>query len=194
MSMSTPFEVEQKFSLHGRADQVLARLTEVGATFSGEIRQIDRYFNHPVRDFAQTDEALRIRSVGDCNFVTWKGPKIDSRTKTRREIETPLGDGEQTAEQFGETLERLGFRPVAVVSKQRQQLELTRDGFHFELVMDEVDQVGSFMEIELLADEAGLAEAQAAVLKLSAELGLDTPERRSYLEMLLETTDQAGQH
>ncbi len=194
MSKSTPFEVEQKFSLQGRADQVLARLNELGATFTGEIRQADRYFNHPIRDFAQTDEALRIRSVGEQNFVTWKGPKIDSRTKTRREIETPLGDGEQTAEQFGETLEQLGFHPVAVVRKQRRQLELTRDGFHFELVLDEVDLVGSFMEIELLADEAGLADAQAAVLKLSEELGLDAPERRSYLEMLLETTDQAGQH
>jgi len=187
MSKSTPFEVEQKFSLQGRADQIREQLSDLGATFRGEIRQIDRYFNHPVRDFAQTDEALRIRSVGDCNFVTWKGPKIDSRTKTRREIETPLGDGGQTADQFGETLERLGFRPVAIVSKLRQQLELTHGGFQFELVLDEVDQVGSFMEIELLADEAGLAEAQTAVLKLSEDLGLDTPERRSYLEMLLET-------
>lgn len=189
MSKSTPYEVEQKFSLHGRADQVRERLTELGARTVDTIRQVDRYFNHPVRDFAETDEALRIRSVGESNFVTWKGPKIDARTKTRREIETPLGDTEQTADQFGETLEMLGFRSVAVVSKLRQRFELVRDVFEFELACDTVDDLGAFLEIELLADEAGLAAAQDAVLKLGEELGLDAPERRSYLELLL---DAAG--
>lgn len=186
--MSTPFEVEQKFSLQDRTEQVRERLTQLGARPAGEVRQIDRYFNHPARDFAQTDEALRIRSVAEQNFVTWKGPKIDSRTKTRREIETPLGDGEQTASQFAETLERLGFRPVRVVAKRRQKLELMWSGFQFELALDNVDGLGSFMEIELLADEQGLEAAQAAVLNLSEKLGLNEPERRSYLEMLLEAS------
>ena len=44
----------------------------------------------PCRDFAQTDEALRIRTVGDTSFVTYKGPKLDATTKTRRELELPL--------------------------------------------------------------------------------------------------------
>lgn len=187
MSQSTPYEVEQKFAAPGELEDVRQQLEAIGATQTHDIRQVDRYFNHPSRDFAQTDEALRIRSVGETNFVTWKGPKIDSRTKTRRELETPLGDGEHTAQQFGETLTELGFRAVATVSKQRQCFELVRNGFEFELALDTVDQVGNFVEIELIADEAGLLAAQDAVMKLSEDLGLSDPERRSYLELLLES-------
>src|SRR5438270_12803454 len=34
----------------------------------------DHYFNAPDRDFARTDEALRLRCVGLANVVTYKGP------------------------------------------------------------------------------------------------------------------------
>ena len=78
-------EVEQKFRA-AHSPELLARLQRLGATIEEPIEQIDQYFAHPVRDFAQTDEALRIRRVGDLNFVTYKGPKLDSTTKTRREL------------------------------------------------------------------------------------------------------------
>lgn len=185
MSQSTPFEVEQKFAVPELA-AIRLQLEDFGATLAREVRQVDRYFNHPARDFAQTDEALRIRSIGTTNFVTWKGPKIDSRTKTRHEIETPLGDGEHTAQQFGETLEALGFRSVATVSKLRQCFDLTREGFEFEVALDDVDSVGTYVEIELITDESGLLAAQNAVVNLGEKLGLTDPERRSYLELLLE--------
>jgi len=63
------YEVEQKFRLDEPAESIAARLLEFGATAIGEVRQADHYFNHPVRDFATTDEALRIRSVGDQNWL-----------------------------------------------------------------------------------------------------------------------------
>ena len=115
------YEVEQKFRLDAPAEFIAARLLEFGATAIGEVRQADHYFNHPVRDFATTDEALRIRSVGDQNWLTWKGPKIDQNTKTRREIESSLGDGSKTAEEICEVLTILGFHSVAVVRKVRKQ-------------------------------------------------------------------------
>ena len=53
--------------------------------------QEDIYFNSPIVDFAKTDEALRIRTTkqGDEKhiFITYKGAKIDSESKTREEIE-----------------------------------------------------------------------------------------------------------
>ena len=56
------FEVEQKFALANPA-AVADRLAELGATDAQTVVQVDRYFNHPARDFAQTDEALRLRRV-----------------------------------------------------------------------------------------------------------------------------------
>ena len=87
------FEVEQKFRVDGFAE-IETHLARLGAEIENPIEQVDTYFAHPQRDFAATDEALRIRQVGDENFVTYKGPKIDSQTKTRREIELPFASGE----------------------------------------------------------------------------------------------------
>ena len=76
-------------------------------------------FNAPDRDFAQTDEALRIRRVGSFNFLTYKGPKQDRQTKTRTEIEVALAPGPEAAEAMSQLVTRLGYRPVAVVAKTR---------------------------------------------------------------------------
>ena len=185
------YEVEQKFRLGEPAESIVARLLEFGATAIGEVRQADHYFNHPVRDFATTDEALRIRSVGEQNWLTWKGPKIDQKTKTRREIESLLGDGSKTAEEIGEILTILGFHAVAVVRKVRKKFEVERNGRRFEFALDSVDRVGEFLEVELLAEKADLQAAQDALRSLCAEIGLDDSliERKSYLGLLLDGSD-----
>ena len=79
------------------------------------VEQVDRYFNHPARDFGVTDEAFRIRSVGDANCVTYKGPRIDSVTKTRREIEVSFAEGSDAASQMTDIWQSLGFRFVREV-------------------------------------------------------------------------------
>lgn len=177
-------EIEQKFRVADPA-ALRAKLSELGATFRPAIVQRDAYFNHPARDFAVSDEALRIRSVGDDNVITYKGKKLGGGVKTRREIELPFGAGRETAEQFGEMLKLLGFRPSAVVEKHRTPGELTLDGVHYELALDEVEGIGSFFEAELVVDDSERELAQARIHALQAKLGLDTVEPRSYLEIVL---------
>jgi len=178
------FEVEQKFPVE-ELSAVEARLCELGAAVGAPRQQVDRYCAHPNRDFAQTDEALRIRRVGEANFVTYKGPKIDAATKTRREIEIALPAGAEGDAQFAALLEALGFRPVAEVRKQRRTARLVWQEQAVEAALDEVQGLGSYVELELGADEQGLDAARAALTALTARLGLEHPERRSYLELLL---------
>lgn len=178
------FEVEQKFPVEGLAP-LEAALAPLGAAFHGECQQADHYFNHPQRDFAVTDEALRIRSVGEENFVTYKGPKIDAATKTRRELELPLEPGMAAAQQFGELLEALGFRPVACVRKTRRKYQLDWQGRPFEVALDDVAGLGQFVELETQTAAAEVPAAQSGLQALAAQLGLARAERRSYLELLL---------
>lgn len=85
------YEVEQKYPLSDVA-AVEAALARLGATWHGTVEQVDRYFNHPCRDFAATDEALRLRRTGEALAITWKGPRLDATAKTRRELELPLAE------------------------------------------------------------------------------------------------------
>jgi adenylate cyclase class 2 len=179
-------EIEMKFP--GVDFATLERLlTEWGAHPDPAIQETDSYFNttDPHRDFARTDEALRLRQVGPANFVTYKGPKIGTQTKTRTEIEVPLGEGEQVARDFASVLTHLGYRFVAVVRKQRRLYRLQREGYALEVCLDEVDGLGRFAEVEIRAPQDQLEPARAVLLRTAADLGLSGEERRSYLELLL---------
>jgi adenylate cyclase, class 2 len=178
------YEVEQKFRLAEPA-ALEARLRALGVALEAPIEQADRYFAHPSRDFAATDEALRIRSSGDRNWVTYKGPKIDRTTKTRRELELPIEPGDSGAARFAELLAALGFTPVATVRKRRSKAMFDWHREHVEIVLDDVEGLGRFCELEISADSARLDSARAALSELAHELGLTDVERRSYLEMLL---------
>src|SRR5262249_9928754 len=178
-------EVEMKFPV---ADHQMLerRLAEWGAAAAGSRQDADHYFNAPDRDFARTDEALRLRRIGDMNFVTYKGPKRDTQTKTRTEIEVPLSNGAAVADDFSRLLQHLGYRPVAVVRKQRRLFHLERGGFPLEICLDEVDGLGRLAELEIQAPEDRLDAARSVLLDAAAALGLTGSERRSYLEMLLD--------
>lgn len=178
-------EVEMKFPLVDAPafDQGLRFL---GAKRSSSRVDQDQYFNAPDRDFAQTDEALRIRTIGHANYVTYKGPKRDALTKTRTEVEVPIASGEDTAREFAQLLTHLGYRRSAIVRKSRLTFDVERDGFAVEITLDDVDEVGRFVEIEIQASEEQLDKARTAVMAVAEDLGLHNSERRSYLELLLE--------
>jgi adenylate cyclase, class 2 len=181
------YEVEVKYRSvdHGLLEQ---QLTAQGASQRGSVRQVDLYLNHPSRDFATTNEAFRIRSIGEENRITYKGPRRPGPTKTREEIEIRFADGEVAAGQLLELFKLLGFRPVATIRKTRTSFLLDRAGHSLEVTLDRADGLGDFAEIEALASsELEVPAAQSAVLALATELGLTELEPRSYLRMLLES-------
>ena len=86
------FEVEVKYRAvdHDHWSNVLFRW---GPWQGRLVDQEDTYFSHPARDFAVTNEAFRIRRLGDENRITYKGPRRSGPTKTREEIEIPFQAG-----------------------------------------------------------------------------------------------------
>lgn len=178
-------EVEQKFPLLQPA-AVWEQLAQLGMTFSPAIRQVDTYFQHPARDFRQTDEAFRLRQVGDENYLTYKGPKLDTQTKTRREIELAVATGTAAASQLTEMFQALGFHLGGVVSKWRRCAHHLVAERAIELAWDDVDGLGVFLELEIVTEDSELDAARQAIAELAWQLGLELPERRSYLELLLD--------
>ena len=81
-------EIEIKAKIDDKND-ALNKIKSLGASYSHSEEQEDIYFNAPDKDYRETDEALRIRLVpidGEVKkILTYKGPKIDSKSKTRKE-------------------------------------------------------------------------------------------------------------
>ena len=183
------YEVELKFPVSDY-EPIISQLKSLSAETGGTQVQVDRYFAHPVRDFAATDEALRIRSIGDENRITYKGPVIDKATKTRHESELTFQSGAAAAEQLAQIWIDLGFRQVRMVRKSREHFRLNWQSRQLEVCLDQVEGLGNFLEIETLATDTDKAAAQRAILSLADALKLRDAERRSYLEMLLELDGQ----
>lgn len=185
------FEVELKFPLE-RPGPPLAALAALGASFGSPRTQSDLYLAHPGRDFAATDEALRLRCDGERWCLTYKGPKLDSATKTRREIEVPLGGGADEAQRCIALWQALGFQPVAEVRKQRREAYGSWEGRRVHVLLDDVAEVGHYLELEVVVGASEVPAVRDSILRLAAHLGLTASERRSYLELLLIARQAAG--
>jgi adenylate cyclase class 2 len=181
------YEVEVK--VRASHDAIRPRLDGLGAESLGRVRQVDTYYDAPHRDFAETDEALRLRRETPANgettvLVTYKGPLIEAASKTREEAETAVADGDAVAE----ILAGLGFEPAATVTKNRERYG--HDGYT--VTLDDVAGLGEFVEVETAVDtEGGVQAAREGAADLLATLDLDPDEqiRTSYLGLLLAAGD-----
>ena len=176
-------EVEVKAKIRS-FDEMRKMLDEINAVKVKTEHQEDRYFNSPVRDFAQTDEALRIRETKSDDkhnlFITYKGPKIDAKSKTREEVEMEIEDADKASKIF----ENLGFKEVRTVVKDREYYQYE----NYEISLDNVHGLEPYMEIEIsLEDNSDYSKAQESIFELFEKLGItDGFERTSYLELLEE--------
>ncbi|PSQ05313.1 class IV adenylate cyclase [Halobacteriales archaeon QS_4_69_31] len=180
------YEVEVKV----RADHgtVRPRLAELGADPLGSVTQADTYYDAPHRNFAATDEALRIRRerTGDAERVelTYKGPLLEAESKSREEHETAVSDAAATEG----ILDGLGFEPAATVRKERERFEHGE----FTVALDTVEGLGEFVEAETGTADEDIAAAREEARDLLAALGLDPADqiRTSYLGLLLDADSQ----
>ena len=167
----------------GAAGELRQRLAAGGFREESVCRQVDRYYDHPSRSFFRTDEALRLRTVTngeapECTVLTYKSANRASAGQLREELELAVASGD-----IMETiLLRLGFVPAAVVDKRRRSF--CRG--NVTVCEDEVEGLGSFLEIECLSKENDAA-APETVRAVQEELGLSALARedRTYLELIL---------
>jgi len=154
-------------------EKVRKKLSEIGAGFIEKRRESDVYFNHPSRDFKETDEALRLRNVNGKCRITYKGPKVSLITKARIEHETETGDFTT----IRNILLSLGFVESGVVEKDRHIFSYRT----MEISIDYVDGLGIFVEIEQIGRLKDKIEKE--LFDTASKLGLTKFERRSYLEL-----------
>ncbi len=174
-------EVEVKYRVPRELmEKIASKVLTLGGKFLGEEVQEDVYFQHPSRNFAVSDEALRVRRARGRVEVTYKGPRIDSRSKTREEIQVKVEDFNS----FVSLLEKLGFKRVAKVVKKRKTYKFNDELLH----LDCVEDAGFFVEIEGTVEDEGEIEGKREKLIMKAkELGIPTEgfELKSYLEIIL---------
>jgi adenylate cyclase class 2 len=174
-------EVEVKAKVNNFTE-IKRRLEKLnGSKISNEIQE-DIYFERDDIGFAKNDKAFRVRKIIkeniETNFITYKGSKLDTTSKTREEIEVGVEDGNKILKIF----EKLGFYKGGFVKKSREIYEL--EGSIVSL--DNVEGLEPYIEIEIcLEDETDYQSSINKIYELFNKLNItDGFERTSYLELL----------
>lgn len=138
-------EIEVKVRLQD-LDGMEKKLAGKGAVFQKPVVQEDSYFMTPGYDERVSGPGefiLRIRKVGGKSILTFK--ELTEVRGAWIEHETPIEDPEE----MRKILLRSGFVTVFDINKTRRRGELGE----FEICIDDVKELGKFMEVCLIADE-----------------------------------------
>ena len=162
-------EVEVKVRIN--IEKVKNKLSNLGVKFIRDQHQLDTYFSHPCRDFKKSDEALRVRITANKYFLTYKGKKLDSQTKTRNEVEIEVNS------KIFNLLKALGFSEIRKIEKQRSFYRWDNLGVY----LDKVEGLGEFLEVE-----GDSWEDKKKIFQLLEKLGIKKNRliRKSYLELV----------
>lgn len=189
-------EIEMKFRVANAAEYERLISETLGASFGEPTVESDVFFTNEALGFPNEGKSLRIRRRGNYLAATFKGPRLDSQTKTREELELTLVDerpelSEENARRVDEAranwirfYERLGFSRYGVVTKRRRRASTEYGGRQFEITLDEIDGLGVFTELEVSAEKDEFVDARAVVMLLAQKLGLRETVTASYLSMV----------
>lgn len=169
-------EIKAKIKSFNKIKEILIQM---GAVQKKVIVMEDYYFKHPNKDFAKTDEALRLRKTNEKKYLTYKGPKIDELTKTREEIEVEIDE----IEKFKVILIKLGFIEVPRILKKREIYEINK----IKICLDEVQFIGKYIELEIEAiNDQDRINKVDKLIKFAESIGIKKEDfiRKSYLELV----------
>lgn len=181
--MAVEIEAKMKVADLGK---VRAKLEAVGATKSGEVFEINTFFDTDDRSLLAADQGLRLRLNRDvatgkeAYIYTFKGPRLHGKLKSREELELEVGDP-RDGERF---LIALGYTKILSFEKRRHKWKL--DGCSIEL--DELPHLGVFVEIE--------GPDEATVLRVRDKIDLSKAPiiKSSYIAMLMAYLQEQGVH
>jgi adenylate cyclase class 2 len=139
-------------------EKIEVRLNEVGK-FIKSNKQTDKYFVLPQRDFFakdMPDEYLRVRYEDERNHLNYSYLHFgdDGWLRATDEYETLVDKPEVVEEVFS----KIGLIPKVTVKKTRKYF----DCGDFEVTLDQIEDLGDFMEVEAKKDFGGVNKTRKA--------------------------------
>ncbi|KHO54083.1 MAG: adenylate cyclase, class 2 [archaeon GW2011_AR18] len=173
--MSNKIEVEVKAKISDMSS-CENHLLSKGAVFKEEKYQHDILLDPPSIDFSKSDQVLRIRNSNGSWKLDYKSPRLDNETKSRMEYSIKIDDGSQLKDIFN----WMNFKLVGEIEKTRRTYELN----DMVICFDNVTNLGEFIEVEIMSDEADFESSKIKIMSLLKELGISETIRKDYLELL----------
>jgi len=169
-------EIEIKFKVED-VDSFRKQLKEIGAGLKSIKNQRDTYFFHTTKEeLSDVPTYLRVRTTDDESLVAMHY-KLEAYEW--EEIETKVEDGDKVRKIY----ENLGFEIDVEVVKKRETYEILEG----EIVIDHVENVGIYVEIEVDTMENLLRYCRIFGVEYGENVGL---EGKSYADIVRENLNK----
>ncbi|MEK6858358.1 MAG: class IV adenylate cyclase [Nanoarchaeota archaeon] len=162
-------EIEIKATFEDK-QKVKAELKKLGAKEEKQKHQIDEYYNHPQRDTRKTKEYIRLRYKPNENTGVF-AYHVNIADGVTKEYETAVDN----LEVFKQILNGLNFPLLGVIDKKRETFKLGE----FSITLDEVKDIGNFIEIETDGEESQIAEKKEALAQMLEKMGISRDKIRN---------------
>ncbi|MDD5726354.1 MAG: class IV adenylate cyclase [Patescibacteria group bacterium] len=156
-------EIEVKVRLND-SQTIIDQLAAIDCHLSEPVTQKDRIFLKAGLDYVEArgkEIFLRIREQAEKSIFTLKKAKTNELDCLEKELVI------DSADEMAEILELLGYNQIMVINKTRRKGKCAG----YNLCLDEVEGLGSFLEVEVLADELA-DEVQARMLVWLKSFGI----------------------
>jgi predicted adenylyl cyclase CyaB len=164
-------EVEIKLAVTRAQFEAVREAMATKGIEAGESDQLDHYFVPKDNSYLSVRfpyEWLSVRERGGSALINHKHFHPEGAEHHTHCDETELSVSDPKA--ASGMLEALGFTRAVTVHKHRLTYRIRAD---FEVALDTVDDLGSFVEIEALRDQGGVEMTREAVVEFAKSLGLD---------------------
>lgn len=160
-------EIEVKVKIKN-IEEIVSKLEKMGCVLSEPIVQDDYIFNKIGLDLSKshTTPVLRIREQGNKIIFTLKKDRSNELDCIEKEIEV------SDRNILKDIIELLGFEQTVEVHKKRRKGKYE----DYEICVDEVEELGSFIEVEKMSDENG-EKVQNELIDFLEKLGIDKKDR-----------------
>ena len=153
--MAKRLEIEQKFYFKD-IKSFYNLLSENNPTKIEDenISDSDEYFTDINSEYIKNRTCLRIRTTNNKNMeITFKGKSASFSNfyaKSENNINIDINDYSNLVDMLGS----LGFYSYTTVTKSREVYNKIEDHIEYNVMIDKVEGIGSFIEFELLSDES----------------------------------------
>lgn len=153
--MAKRLEIEQKFYFNDiKSLYDLLSKNNLTKKESENISDSDEYFTDIDSEYIKNRTCLRIRKTNNKNMeITFKGKSINFSNfyaKSENNINIDINDYSNLVDMLGS----LGFYSYTTVTKSREVYNKIEDNIEYNVMIDKVEGIGSFIEFELLSDES----------------------------------------
>lgn len=167
-------EIEVKVKLDS-VEKLKKSIEKLGATWSKTKIQVDTYYKyHTDVDAVEKPGSFILRVRRDAkNKLTYKA--FTDRRGVWEELETVIEDPDQ----MEKILQKTGFVNVLTLHKKRTSTKYQQ----FSLEIDEIEELGDFLEAEIIGEDGEKLQAEINEFFLSLGLNSENIDRRGYPEM-----------